>query len=97
MAEYALILGLIAIFVMVAVFFLGGKINDLFDTRAAPSRTRRTGSARTHPGSTRRWPPALFRAGRHRLALGPTVDRSARPLPFGNEARNLSAPRSSED
>jgi Flp pilus assembly pilin Flp len=30
MAEYALILGLIAIFVMVAVFFLGGKIKDLF-------------------------------------------------------------------
>ena len=31
MAEYALILGLIAIFVMVAVFFLGGKIKDLFN------------------------------------------------------------------
>jgi Flp pilus assembly pilin Flp len=30
MAEYALILGLIAIFVMIAVFFLGGKIKDLF-------------------------------------------------------------------
>ena len=29
MAEYALILGLIAIFVMIAVFFLGGKIKDL--------------------------------------------------------------------
>ena len=32
MAEYALILGLIAIFVMVAVFFLGGKIKDLFNS-----------------------------------------------------------------
>ena len=31
MAEYALILGLIAIFVMIAVFFLGGKIKDLFE------------------------------------------------------------------
>jgi Flp pilus assembly pilin Flp len=31
MAEYALILGLIAIFVMVAVFFLGGAIRDLFE------------------------------------------------------------------
>ena len=31
MAEYALILGLIAIFVMIAVFFLGGKIKDLFN------------------------------------------------------------------
>ena len=31
MAEYALILGLIAIFVMVAVFFLGGKIKELFN------------------------------------------------------------------
>ena len=30
MAEYALILGLIAIFVMIAVFFLGGKIKELF-------------------------------------------------------------------
>ena len=30
MAEYALVLGLIAIFVMVAVFFLGGKIKDMF-------------------------------------------------------------------
>jgi Flp pilus assembly pilin Flp len=29
-AEYALILGLIAIFVMIAVFFLGGKIKELF-------------------------------------------------------------------
>ena len=32
MAEYALILGLIAIFVMVAVFFLGGKIKELFNS-----------------------------------------------------------------
>jgi Flp pilus assembly pilin Flp len=32
MAEYALILGLIAIFVMIAVFFLGGKIKDLFNS-----------------------------------------------------------------
>jgi Flp pilus assembly pilin Flp len=31
MAEYALVLGLIAIFVMVAVFFLGGKIKELFN------------------------------------------------------------------
>jgi Flp pilus assembly pilin Flp len=31
MAEYSLILGLIAIFVMVAVFFLGSKIKDLFN------------------------------------------------------------------
>jgi Flp pilus assembly pilin Flp len=31
MAEYALILGLIAIFVMIAVFFLGSKIKDLFE------------------------------------------------------------------
>jgi Flp pilus assembly pilin Flp len=30
MAEYALVLGLIAIFVMIAVFFLGGKIKDMF-------------------------------------------------------------------
>ena len=31
MAEYALVLGLIAIFVMIAVFFLGGKIKGLFE------------------------------------------------------------------
>ena len=30
-AEYALILGLIAIFVMIMVFFLGGAIKELFE------------------------------------------------------------------
>ena len=36
MAEYALILGLIAVFVILMIFFLGGEIKDLF---------RRTGSS----------------------------------------------------
>ena len=36
MAEYALILGLIAVFVIIMIFFLGGEIRDLF---------RRTGSS----------------------------------------------------
>ena len=31
MAEYALILGLIAVFVIIMVFFLGGEIRDLFE------------------------------------------------------------------
>ena len=31
MTEYVLILGLIAIFVMIMVFFLGGSIKDLFE------------------------------------------------------------------
>jgi Flp pilus assembly pilin Flp len=31
MTEYVLILGLIAVFVMIAVFFLGGKVKELFE------------------------------------------------------------------
>ncbi len=31
MAEYALILGLIAVFVIIMIFFLGGEIRDLFE------------------------------------------------------------------
>lgn len=31
MAEYALILGLIAVFVILMIFFLGGEIRDLFE------------------------------------------------------------------
>jgi Flp pilus assembly pilin Flp len=42
MAEYALILGGIAIVVILAIVFLGGKINDLF---------RATGSSVTNPVS----------------------------------------------
>ncbi len=38
MAEYALILGLIAILVILAIFFLGGAIKDLF-TRTGSSVT----------------------------------------------------------
>jgi Flp pilus assembly pilin Flp len=42
MAEYALILGLIAVFVILMIFFLGGEIKDLFrrtgsSVKAAPS------------------------------------------------------------
>ena len=54
MAEYALILGGIAIFVMVAVFFLGGKIKDLFDNTGSSVR-RDPGSARSTPWWT--WRP----------------------------------------
>ena len=31
MAEYALILGLIAVFVILMIFFLGGEIRDIFE------------------------------------------------------------------
>jgi Flp pilus assembly pilin Flp len=31
MAEYALILGLIAVFVILMIFFLGGEIKDIFE------------------------------------------------------------------
>ena len=61
MAEYALILGLIAIFVMVAVFFLGGKIKELFERHGSSVENAPTGSARSSTRSTRRWPPATHR------------------------------------
>ena len=42
MAEYALILGLIAVFVILMIFFLGGEIRNLFErtgssVKAAPN------------------------------------------------------------
>ena len=44
MAEYALILGLIAVFVIIMVFFLGGEIRDLFE-RTGSSVAERSGRA----------------------------------------------------
>ena len=68
MAEYALILGLIAIFVMVAVFFLGGKIKDLFNSTGSSvaeraERPRLVASRMTwRPvGHTRVWLAAVAR------------------------------------
>ena len=90
MAEYALILGLIAIFVMVAVFFLGGKIKDLFQNTGCSVQTRPTGSARSTParrgGGRRRLPcrPATASVLDQRLAArgSATATRQNRPLPF---------------
>ena len=44
MAEYALILGLIAVFVIVAVVFLGGAIKDLFNKTGSSVQNAPVGS-----------------------------------------------------
>jgi Flp pilus assembly pilin Flp len=44
MAEYALILGLIALFVIVAIVFLGGEIKELFQETGSSLDNAPTGS-----------------------------------------------------
>ena len=44
MAEYALILGLIALFVIVMIVFLGGQIRDLFEKTGSSVQNAPVGS-----------------------------------------------------
>ena len=53
LAEYALILTLIAIVAVIAVIFLGSQASTMLDTSASPSRSAPAAS-RLPPGSTTR-------------------------------------------
>ena len=71
LAEYALILALIAIVAIIALIFLGGQVSD------DPQQRRRTRSNSTASSATIIGPPAVFDVPRRLVSVFPAGDSPA--------------------